>query len=202
MLLSPRSFRRKVNGSFYPPSSSGVGTLPTRPDKPLPRRTRRSDTPPSAMASCFIAARQVKRCSPFFASERLSSSGRERVPADRRARSVGQSGRKRGKFCASGSCVRGRPIARRGTTPSGEAGGQGATLREDVKRAGCVELASWQIAKNGEELCAAKERRRLGSVWSTSASAASWLFHFGFPSPERLASRAVRTQRAKQPKRR
>src|SRR5262249_13602506 len=45
MLLSPRSFRMKVNGSFYPPSSSGVGTLPTRPDKPLPRRTRRFDTP-------------------------------------------------------------------------------------------------------------------------------------------------------------
>src|SRR5215470_8860472 len=42
MLLSPRSFRMKVNGSFYPPSSSGVGTLPTRPDKPSPRRTLRS----------------------------------------------------------------------------------------------------------------------------------------------------------------
>ena len=39
MLLSPQSFRTKVSGSFYPPSSSGVGTLPTRPDKPLPRRT-------------------------------------------------------------------------------------------------------------------------------------------------------------------
>src|SRR5262249_47921743 len=45
MLWSPRSFRMKVNGSFYPPSSSGVGTLPTRPDKPSPRRTLRSDTP-------------------------------------------------------------------------------------------------------------------------------------------------------------
>src|SRR5215510_13972400 len=45
MLLSPRSFRRKVNGSFYPPSSSGVGTLPTRPDKPSPRRTLRFDKP-------------------------------------------------------------------------------------------------------------------------------------------------------------
>ena len=46
MLLSPRSFRMKVNGSFYPPSSSGVGTFPTRPDKPWPRRTasvRRTD---------------------------------------------------------------------------------------------------------------------------------------------------------------
>jgi len=42
MLLSPRSFRRKVNGSFDPPSSSGVGTLPTGPDKPWPRRTLRS----------------------------------------------------------------------------------------------------------------------------------------------------------------
>ena len=39
MLLSPQSFRTKVSGSFYPPSSSGVRTLPTRPDKPLPRRT-------------------------------------------------------------------------------------------------------------------------------------------------------------------
>ena len=39
MLLSPQSFRTKVSGSFYPPSSSGVGTLPTTPDKPLPRRT-------------------------------------------------------------------------------------------------------------------------------------------------------------------
>ena len=39
MLLSPQSFRTKVSGSFYPPSSSGVETLPTRPDKPLPRRT-------------------------------------------------------------------------------------------------------------------------------------------------------------------
>src|SRR5216684_458310 len=27
MLLSPRSFRPKVSGSFYPPSSSGVGHL-------------------------------------------------------------------------------------------------------------------------------------------------------------------------------
>src|SRR5262245_45959350 len=45
MLLSPRSFRMKVNGSFYPPSSSGVGTLPTRPDKPSPRRTLRSIRP-------------------------------------------------------------------------------------------------------------------------------------------------------------
>src|SRR5580704_6125895 len=45
MLLPPRSFRMKVNGSFYPPSSSGVGTLPTRLDKPFPRRTLRSDTP-------------------------------------------------------------------------------------------------------------------------------------------------------------
>src|SRR5215467_8802437 len=43
MLLSPHSFRMKVNGSFYPPSSSGVGTFPTRPDKPLPRRTLRSN---------------------------------------------------------------------------------------------------------------------------------------------------------------
>src|SRR5262245_36728701 len=39
MLLSPQSFRTKVSGLFYPPSSSGVGTLPTRPDKPWPRRT-------------------------------------------------------------------------------------------------------------------------------------------------------------------
>src|SRR5262245_7540421 len=50
MLLSPRSFRMKVNGSFYPPSSSGVGTLPTRPGKPSPQRTRRSDTPTRATA--------------------------------------------------------------------------------------------------------------------------------------------------------
>ena len=39
MLLSPQSFRTKVSGSFYPPSFSGVRTLLTRPDKPLPRRT-------------------------------------------------------------------------------------------------------------------------------------------------------------------
>src|SRR5215471_16588302 len=45
MLLSPQSFRTKVSGSFYPPSSSGVGTLPTRPDTPSPRRTLRSGTP-------------------------------------------------------------------------------------------------------------------------------------------------------------
>src|SRR6516225_3326342 len=43
MLLSPQSFRTKVSGSFDPPSSSGVGTLPTRPDKPWPRRTHSAD---------------------------------------------------------------------------------------------------------------------------------------------------------------
>jgi hypothetical protein len=40
---------------------------------------RRSDTPPSAVASGFIAAGQVERCYAFFASEQLSPSGRERV---------------------------------------------------------------------------------------------------------------------------
>src|SRR5262245_56527562 len=64
MLLSPRFFRSKVNGSFYPPSSSGVGTFPTRPDKPSPRRTLRSDTPLSAVAE----------------AERLSPSTRARAP--------------------------------------------------------------------------------------------------------------------------
>ncbi len=48
MLLSSRSFRMKVNGSFYPPSSRRVGTLPTRPDKPSPRRTLRSRPPTRA----------------------------------------------------------------------------------------------------------------------------------------------------------
>src|SRR6516165_9165544 len=48
MLLSPQSFRSKVSGSFDPPSSSGVGALPTRPDKPLPRRTHSSITPKRA----------------------------------------------------------------------------------------------------------------------------------------------------------
>src|SRR5690348_10034921 len=55
MLLSPRSFRMKVNGSFYPPSSSGVGTFPTRPDKPSPRRTLRSE-PPTEVSVVVLGA--------------------------------------------------------------------------------------------------------------------------------------------------
>jgi hypothetical protein len=43
---------------------------------------RRTDTPPSAVASGVIAAGQVKRCHAFFAGERLSLSGRERVRAN------------------------------------------------------------------------------------------------------------------------
>src|SRR6516165_3708292 len=56
MLLSPQSFRTKVSGSFYPPSSSGVGTLPTRPDKPLPRRTASVDWT-DALAACWPGTR-------------------------------------------------------------------------------------------------------------------------------------------------
>src|SRR5438270_11615758 len=43
---------------------------------------RRSDTPPSAVASGFIVVGQVERCYAFFAGERLSPSGRERVLFD------------------------------------------------------------------------------------------------------------------------
>src|SRR5262245_6791253 len=72
MLLSPRSFWMKVNGSFYPPSSSGVGTLPTRPDKPSPRRTRRSGTPTRPFE------RNSRRCWSF----QSRTCERERLPLD------------------------------------------------------------------------------------------------------------------------
>jgi hypothetical protein len=63
MLLSPRSFRSKVSGSFYPPSSSGVGALPTRPHKPLPRRTPSSDRP-TRPGSSFAARCLLYACRP------------------------------------------------------------------------------------------------------------------------------------------
>src|SRR4051794_1547686 len=53
----PSFFRMKVNGSFYPPSSSGVGTSPTRPDNPSPRRTLQSNTP--KYRACYWALRPM-----------------------------------------------------------------------------------------------------------------------------------------------
>src|SRR3954464_8230053 len=98
MLLSPRSFRTKVNGSFYPPSSSGVGTPPTRPDKPSPRRTLRSDTPehrPFSASGDVTAAPNGSTLTYFGGSDRSTRKRLRQRPAGsgERGGAGGQQGR-------------------------------------------------------------------------------------------------------------
>src|SRR5262249_2370171 len=56
MLLSPRSFRSKVNGSFYPPSSSGVGR--SRQDQTNLRHSARCGPP----HECCKLKRNLLKC--------------------------------------------------------------------------------------------------------------------------------------------
>jgi hypothetical protein len=74
------AFRDRIVGAEAAGREVARGGLFDRSNQVKIPSARRSDTPPLAVASGFIAAGQVECCDAFSAGERLSSSGSERVP--------------------------------------------------------------------------------------------------------------------------